>query len=70
MRENNMKILILEGIATSGKTTIKSRLEKYFNKFHNKNLNIVDLEKKFKIKIYEITYEEIPALLPSQEAPQ
>jgi|TARA_B100001971_G_C18095904_1_gene486077 thymidylate kinase len=27
-----MKILILEGIATSGKTTIKNKLEKYFDK--------------------------------------
>ena len=36
-----MKILILEGIATSGKTTIKNKLEKYFDK---KGLNYLVIE--------------------------
>lgn len=36
-----MKILILEGIATSGKTTIKNNLEKYFDK---KGLNYLVIE--------------------------
>ncbi len=39
--ESNMKILILEGIATSGKTTIKNELEKYFSK---KGLNYLVVE--------------------------
>lgn len=36
-----MKILILEGIATSGKTTIKNKLKKYFDK---KDLNYLIIE--------------------------
>ena len=36
-----MKIIILEGIATSGKTTIKNDIIKYFNK-HNYTYSIVE----------------------------